>query len=152
MARDLVRASSGIVSQDLTWIYYPDSQALKMAVPVMVTLSLFTEATHYPAGVIKPGTLLGKVTVGGAIGPLVADESNGQETPIGVVYSGGVVKRDPITGDVYDTTLEVAMIPAEVEFHVIVANLPGLLNAAAAADPPTASELPTGWSAMDTYV
>lgn len=48
-------------------------------------ITLFTAAQHYPNGYIPAGTVLGKKTSGGLLGPYLDSLSNGQETAVGIL-------------------------------------------------------------------
>jgi hypothetical protein len=57
--------------------------------PVSVTLdvSKFTANTHYPAGFIKSGIPLGKVTATGLYGPYDNAATDGRETCVGFLFT-----------------------------------------------------------------
>ena len=105
---------------------------------------------------IKPGTLVAELDSGGDAGKwgaFVEDSTagTGLDTADGVVYSGGRIRRDT-DGTVISNDIIAAVLPSHLPIEIIVANLPGLLNEAAAADPPTAADLPSGFVAMDDLV
>lgn len=156
MAQELYHPQRGITSQDLTFLFRPDQPELAQAVPVMLDLTYFTAATHYPDGVIKPGTLVAQLDSGGDSGnwgAYVHDSSagTGLDTADGMVYSGGIVKRDEATGDPIFTDVQAAVLPKELAIQIVVANLPGLLDEALADYAPDAADLPSGFLDMSAY-
>ena len=50
-----------------------------------IDVSLFTQAQHFPNGYIPSGTVLGKVTAGGALGPYLDAASDGRQTAVGIL-------------------------------------------------------------------
>jgi hypothetical protein len=107
-----------------------------------------TQATHYPDGYIKPGTLLARYTSGandGLLAPFVVDGSTGLDTCVGIVMAGFYVRRERITGTVIGTVTTGAFVPAGIQLQVSVGFLPGLLTAAAAAHVPVAGNLPASF-------
>lgn len=54
--------------------------------PITLDSTLFLN-TPFPNGIVKSGTLLGKVTATGKYGPYVSNLSNGQELPIGFLLT-----------------------------------------------------------------
>lgn len=50
-------------------------------------VSAFTEATHYPNGFIPSGTVLGRITATGLLGPYDDGAVDGRETAVGFLFS-----------------------------------------------------------------
>ena len=48
-------------------------------------VSLFTAAQHFPNGYIPSGTVLGKVTASGLLGPYLDAATDGRQTAVGVL-------------------------------------------------------------------
>lgn len=82
-------------------------------------VSLFNAAQHFPNGFIPSGTVLGKVTAGGALGPYLDTAGDGRQTAVGVLRASVQVLQP--TG-VAKTKIGVAVMKA---FGVIsVSKLP----------------------------
>lgn len=62
-------------------------------------VSLFTAAQHYPNGFIPSGTVLGKVTASGKLGPYLDAASDGRQTAVGILRAS-VQAVQPNTGAV----------------------------------------------------
>jgi hypothetical protein len=67
--------------------------------PVTVTLdvSKFTANTHYPAGFIKSGIPLGKVTATGLYGPYDDTATDGRQTAVGFLFTAQDVNARAVT-------------------------------------------------------
>ena len=62
-----------------------------------INFALFTSGTHYPNGYIPSGTVVGKVTTGGRIGPYDNAASDGRQTAVGFLYNDVRVPTDTAT-------------------------------------------------------
>lgn len=62
-------------------------------------VSLFTAAQHYPNGFIPSGTVLGKVTASGKLGPYLDAASDGRQTAVGILRAS-VQAVQPVNGAV----------------------------------------------------
>lgn len=51
----------------------------------VIDVSLFTAAQHYPNGYIPSGTVLGKKTTGGKLGPYLDAATDGTQTAVGIL-------------------------------------------------------------------
>jgi len=112
-----------------------------------------TQATHYPDGYVKPGTIMGQYTSGANSGlwaPFVVDHGGGfgLDTPAGIVMAGFYVRREAITGDTIGTVTTGAVVPAGLPLRVILGFLPGLLDDADDPYTPDADDLPSGFIAV----
>lgn len=58
---------------------------------VTLDVSKFTQGTHYPAGYIKSGTVLGKVTATGKYGPYDKNATDGREVAAGLLWDSTTV-------------------------------------------------------------
>ncbi len=62
-----------------------------------INFALFTANTHYPNGYIASGTVVGKVTTGGRIGPYDDAASDGRQTAVGFLFNDVKVPADTAT-------------------------------------------------------
>lgn len=62
-----------------------------------INFALFTSGTHYPNGYIASGTVVGKVTSGGRIGPYDNAASDGRQTAVGFLFNDIKVPTDTAT-------------------------------------------------------
>ena len=53
----------------------------------VINFALFTAGTHYPNGFIPAGTVLGRVTSGGKLGPYSDAASDGRQVAVGILYN-----------------------------------------------------------------
>ena len=60
----------------------------------LINFALFTLATHYPDGFIRSGVVLGRVTVGGRLGPYSDTATDGRQTAVGFLYNATRVPTD----------------------------------------------------------
>lgn len=77
-------------------------------------VSAFTKATHYPAGTIKSGTALGRITASGLLGPYDNAASDGRQTLVGFLFNSEKVRDGA-------THLGCAVLE---HGRIVVANLP----------------------------
>lgn len=71
--------------EDLSWLrseYGTEHGGLS----ITLDASLFG-STPFPGGIVKSGTVLGKVTSGGKYGPYKSDASDGTQLPVGVLLA-----------------------------------------------------------------
>lgn len=54
---------------------------------ITLDVSTFTEGTHYPDGVIRSGTVLGRITATGLYGPYDDGASDGREVAAGFLFN-----------------------------------------------------------------
>lgn len=71
-----------------------------------INFALFTAGTHYPNGYIPSGTVVGKVTTGGRIGPYDNAQTDGRQTAVGFLFNDTKVPTDTAT------KVEVAIVDA----------------------------------------
>ncbi|HET8616503.1 MAG TPA: head decoration protein [Actinomycetales bacterium] len=75
--------TTAVQAEDLSWdLSNPDVPYVEGGT---LDVSLFTAAQHYPNGYIPSGTVLGKVTTGGLLGPYLGTETDGRETAVGIL-------------------------------------------------------------------
>jgi hypothetical protein len=65
----------------------------------VINFALFTKASHYANGYIPCGTLVGKVTSGGKLGPYDDTASDGRQTCVGLLFNDTVVPSDTAVTD-----------------------------------------------------
>lgn len=65
---------------------------------ITLNLALFTEATHFPDGIIESGMTLGKVTASGLYGPYDDAAADGTEVMAGHLFSSVEVPADNAAG------------------------------------------------------
>jgi len=82
--------------EDRSWLH--NLQGVGQNLSDTIDLSLFTAATHYLDGYIKSGTVLGRVTATGFLGPASAAATDGRQTPVGHLYNSKTVS-DPAGKD-----------------------------------------------------
>lgn len=87
---------------------------------VTLDISKFTQATHYPNGFIKSGTLLGKVTASGLYGPYDNAATDGREVAAGLLFS--FVKAVTTTGAVQDKASGALFVHGGVKESKLPAN------------------------------
>lgn len=59
---------------------------------ITLDVSTFTEATHYPDGVIPSGVVLGEITASGLFGPFDPDAEDGRDTAAGHLFNSTPVR------------------------------------------------------------
>lgn len=83
-----VRSVAGPVIEDRSWL--GDAAGTDETRSVTLVTALFTKATHFPAGVLKSGTWLGRVTSGpntGLYGPYSDAATDGRQVCAGVLFN-----------------------------------------------------------------
>lgn len=68
-------------------------QEPKVKLNATLDISKFTAGTHFPNGFIPSGTVVGKLTSGGKMGPYSDAASDGTQTAYGVTYGDARVVR-----------------------------------------------------------
>jgi hypothetical protein len=68
-------------------------QEPKVKLNATLDISKFTSGTHFPNGFIPSGTVVGKLTSGGKMGPYSDAASDGTQTAYGVTYGDARVVR-----------------------------------------------------------
>ena len=118
------------------------------AVPCTIPVTDLIEARHYPAGVLRSGTLLSKYTSGansGLFGVTALNATDGRQTPVGVLLedvplrkaAGGALVATRIVGAVLLLPLlvDVSFMPPitndsdDTAHTVVLANLPAHIKA-----------------------
>jgi len=89
---------------------------------IVLDISAFTKATHYPNGYIKSGEPLGKITATGLYGPYDNAAADGREVGAGFLHSATVVP------DMSDTTKDVGAALVKAGF-IKESNLPRAIDA-----------------------
>lgn len=72
-------------AENRSWLASRDGTAFTQSITLKT--SLFTANTHYPAGYVLSGTVLGKVTASGLYGPYNDGASDGREVAAGFLFS-----------------------------------------------------------------
>lgn len=81
-----------VQGEDLSWDLTPDED--QAFVPGgTIDVSLFTQAQHFPNGYIPSGTVLGKVTATGLLGPYLDTATDGRQTAVGILRASVQVVR-----------------------------------------------------------
>ena len=91
------KRSADFVVEDRSWLASADGTANLKS--VSLAIPLFTEATHYPDGVIKSGTLLAEATSGtyaGKYGPYDDAATDGRQTATGHLWNTTPVRTDSL--------------------------------------------------------
>lgn len=99
-------------SEDRSWMI--GEHGANMPINVPVNFALFTGA-NFASGIVKSGTVLGKVTATGRFGPYEPAATDGRQTAAGVLFNTFKLPAD---------TSKVASAEALVHFHCRVARLP----------------------------
>jgi hypothetical protein len=81
---DLSLRSETHGQDDQSWIIQCDPSTNK---GIILDISAFTEATHYPDGYLKSGIALGKITSGGLYAPYVTAAVDGTGVLAGFLYA-----------------------------------------------------------------
>lgn len=113
MATNITVRSTVVHDANRNWLQF---EANGVTGPVgrasgVINYALFTANTHYPNGFIPSGTMVGRVTVGGKLGPYDNAASDGRETAVGFLYNNEVVPTN---------TAEVASVPFIDCFAVVI--------------------------------
>lgn len=82
---DISVRSETFLAEDRSWL--ASEHGTDAIRSVTLDLSLFTEATHYPDGHIPSGVELARVDASVLYGPYVPAATNGQQNPIGLLYT-----------------------------------------------------------------
>lgn len=92
-----ISRSTDFVGEDRSWLASADgTQHLKS---ITLALPLFTKNTHYPNGVIKSGTVLGRCTSGthnGKYGPYSDAATDGRQVAVGHLFNSTAVRSDAL--------------------------------------------------------
>ena len=83
------------------WLWGPHGTEPGTTPSIVLDISSFTAATHYPNGQIPSGTVLGKITASGLYGPYDNAATDGRQTAAGILFSFVVPKPDT-TKDIAD--------------------------------------------------
>ena len=90
-----LKKTSDFVPEDRSWLASQDGTQFNRS--VVLAIPLFTKSTHYPDGVIKSGTLLGKATSGthaGKYGPYSDSATDGRQVAVGHLFNSTSVRED----------------------------------------------------------
>ena len=91
-----IRTESFALNEDRSWL--GARLGTDVCRSITLNIALFTKATHFPDGIIKSGTTLGKVTATGLYGPYNNALANGQEVMAGHLFSSVEVPVDNEAG------------------------------------------------------
>lgn len=78
------------LAEDRSWLGSRDGTDVTQT--VTLDTSTFVEGTHYAAGYIPSGTVLGRITATGLFGPYDNAASDGREVAVGFLYSNTKVR------------------------------------------------------------
>lgn len=111
-----IKSQTFAVPEDHTWM--GSKHGTDIADPITLDSSLFLVGT-FPAGLVKSGTVLAKITATGKYAPYKSDASGGQELPIGVLMT-----TVDLTGGIFGQA--VSDSPAALLWHgeLIAAKMP----------------------------
>lgn len=79
-----VKSQTLATPEDQSWL--GSKHGTDIADPITLDSSLFG-STPFPAGIVKSGTVIAKVTATGKYGPYTSNLSNGQELPVGFLMT-----------------------------------------------------------------
>lgn len=82
---DISVQSSSLLDEDRSWL--ASAHGTDATRTVTLDLSKFTKNTHYPAGLLRSGTALGRVSASGKYGPYDDAASDGRQVMVGHLFS-----------------------------------------------------------------
>lgn len=91
MSTDISLQTTSYQVGDRRWLLSPHGTDYTPGVTVDV--SKFTAGTHFPNGYIPSGTVVGRVTATGKVGPYNGVATDGTETAVGVLFADCRVTR-----------------------------------------------------------
>jgi len=100
---DLSITRQTLSSGDQSWL--GSAHGTDMGRTITLDTSSFTAGTHYPAGHIRSGTPLGKITATGLYGPYDNAANDGREVLAGLLFTD-VTPGNPTTVDVQGVLFE----------------------------------------------
>lgn len=132
MTTDIRVKKTSYQSEDRSWLLSQWGQGPGENPSVLLDISAFTKATHYPNGYIKSGEPLGVISASSngeqiVVGPYDNAASDGRQTCYGFLHSAITVP------DVNDNTQDVAGA-AVVAGFIKLSRLPRTLDSAGQAD------------------
>lgn len=89
---DISLSTLSFAAEDLSWDLSPDHDATYKKGDTL-DVSLFTQAQHFAKGFIPSGTVLGRKTSGGFLGPYLDAASDGTQTAVGLLAASIQVVR-----------------------------------------------------------
>ncbi|GAB6898582.1 head decoration protein [Kineosporia succinea] len=112
MATDITVTTITYKDADRSWLLFEANGTVGPVARAagVINYALFTANTHYPDGFIKSGTLLGRVTSGGKLGPYDDAASDGRQTCVGLLFNNEQVPA---------STAQVATVPYIDSFAVV---------------------------------
>jgi head decoration protein D len=69
-----------------SWLLGPHGTEPGATPSITLDVSAFTAATHYPNGYIMSGIVLGRITATGLYAPMLAANSDGSQTAVGILF------------------------------------------------------------------
>lgn len=69
-----------------SWLLGPHGTEPGATPGCTLDVSAFTQATHYPNGYLLSGIVLGRLTATGKLAPLLAANSDGSQTAVGILF------------------------------------------------------------------
>ena len=91
MSTDIGLQTTNYQVGDRRWLLSPHGTDYTPGVTLDV--SKFTQGTHYPNGYIPSGTVVGRVTASGKVGPYDDAASDGTQTAVGILFADCRVVR-----------------------------------------------------------
>ena len=79
------------------WLWGPHGTEPGTTPSIVLDISSFTAATHYPNGQIPSGTVLGKITASGKYGLYESAASDGRQTAVGILFNSESVRDGQTT-------------------------------------------------------
>lgn len=80
---DITVYTNQLLAENLSWDL--SAPGVPYAESDVIDVSLFTQAQHYVNGFIPSGTVLGRKTSGGLLGPYLDAASDGTQTAVGIL-------------------------------------------------------------------
>jgi len=85
MATDISLQTTSYQVSDMRWLLSPHGTDYTPG--ATLDISKFTAGTHYPNGYIPAGTVVGRVTASGKVGPYDPAASDGRQTAVGITFA-----------------------------------------------------------------
>lgn len=127
MSTDISLQTTTYQVADRRWLLSPHGTDYTPGVTLDV--SKFTAGTHYPNGYIPSGTVVGRVTATGKVGPYDDAASDGRQTAVGILFadcrvtrSNGTTATNVGTGVLVHGIVSVAKLPFQSGTGSIDAN------------------------------
>lgn len=127
MSTDISLQTTSYQVGDRRWLLSPHGTDYTPG--ATLDISKFTAGTHYPNGYIPSGTVVGKVTATGKVGPYDDTASDGRQTAYGITFAdvravrqNGTTAANVGTGVLVHGVVSVAKLPFQSGAGSIDAN------------------------------